>query len=91
MIKFPKMHIADSVLNRIKNELDGISPLNVPMPIPAVPDPTQQGLDIDAAVATPAAPTEALTPEETEGMIDSSAMGGSPFDGALLGSLPSLE
>lgn len=62
MIKFPKMHIAESVVNRILNVADGIpaqasqAVQNPPPPI--VPETAQQGAMLDAQLATP--PTDAL-------------------------------
>jgi hypothetical protein len=91
MIPFPKVHIAQSVLNRIMNTLEETGPLSMPVAQPIIPDPTAEGLGIDAAVQTPAAPAAALPGnEETSeaGMVESSLNGGSPFSGALLGNIP---
>jgi len=88
MIPFPKMHVAQSVLNRVMNTLEGNQALAMPMEPPVVPDPSVMGQQIDTAAATPPAPA-ALPPgtegEGNAGMLESSVMGGSPFSGALIG------
>jgi hypothetical protein len=62
MIKFPKMHIAASVVNRILNVRDdmtnGRQTLDIPTGTraPDVPDPQRLGVGIEEAIATPAAP-----------------------------------
>lgn len=91
MIPFPKVHIAQSVLNRIMNTLDDAGPLSPPVEQPIIPDPTAEGLAIDQHVNTPAAPAAALPGNEEatdQGMVQSSLEGGSPFSGALLGNIP---
>jgi hypothetical protein len=91
MIPFPKVHIAQSVINRIMNTLEETGPLSMPVEQPAIPDPTAEGMAIEAQAATPPAPVAALPGNEaaTEaGMLESSLQGGSPFDGALLGNVP---
>jgi hypothetical protein len=97
MIPFPKMHIAQSVLNRISNALEEDSPLGVgakqqePVALqlpPIAPDPTQLGMELDSAVAQPIQPAAVEPGMETDannGMLEASAMGASPFSGALLG------
>lgn len=90
MIPFPKVHIAQSVLNRIMNTLEETGPLSLPVAQPMIPDPTAEGLGIDAAVNTPAAPAAALPGNEEatdSAMLESSLQGGSPFGGALLGNI----
>lgn len=55
-IRFPKMHIAQSVVNRILNVADGIQPSPTPAPPPAAPDPAQvavQGAAIDYKLHSP--------------------------------------
>lgn len=98
MIPFPKMHIAQSVLNRIANALEETGPLGMggnpqqpavmQMP-PIAPDPTQLGVQLDSAVAQPMQPVAVEPGMETDannGMLEASAMGASPFSGALLAS-----
>jgi len=63
MIPFPKMHIAESVVNRILNVHDELSakqrtpqaPAGVSSE-PVVADPTLQGVALDRALEQPAAP-----------------------------------
>lgn len=91
MIPFPKLHIAESVLNRIHNALnDEPAGLGIPIPSPLAPDPTSLGVLIEEETETPVAP--AAAPPETQdasndGMVEASVTGGSPFDGALIGTL----
>jgi hypothetical protein len=49
MIRFPKMHIAKSTVNRILNVADEVEPPSID--IPNVPTGDAQGLEIDAALA----------------------------------------
>jgi len=88
MIPFPEMHVAQSVLNRVMNTLEGNQSLAMPMEPPVVPDPSVMGQQIDTAAATPPQPAE-LPPEAVDagnaGMLEASVLGGSPFNGALLG------
>ena len=90
MIPFPKLHIAESVLNRIFNTLDGEPPLVTPIEPLVIPDPTIEGAEIDAEVQAQAPPVSAPpgTEQDVQNGIESSALtGGSPFDGAVLGAL----
>jgi len=91
-IPFPKMHIAQSVINRVLNTIEGNESLGfVPQPAPIPPaDPLALGQQIEEETSiAPAAP--ALSPEQqgmaNQGMVENSALGGSPFDGALAGSM----
>lgn len=56
MIKFPKMHIAQSVVNRILNVRDGMPDttpgLNI-TPAPELPDTLAQGQRLDLSLAQP--------------------------------------
>ena len=92
MIPFPKMHIAQSVINRVLNTIEGNEALGfIPQPAPIPPaDPIALGQQIEQEVETPpVAPV--LQPEQQDaanaGMAESSVLGGSPFDGALMGSM----
>lgn len=91
MIPFPKLHIAESALNRLLNALDdNKGGLGIPLPPPVIPDTTQLGLQLNEQLSQPPVPAT-VPPEDVEatnaGMLESSIMGGSPFDGALLGSM----
>lgn len=97
-IPFPKMHIAQSVLNRISNTLEEEGPLGLtkskqpeaPMmqEAPVVPQPEMLGTAIDEKIEQPTEPV-ALAPDAEQsgedGMLGESIRGGSPFDGALIG------
>lgn len=91
MIPFPKIHIAESVLNRIQNALEDTGPLSLSnMTPPVIPDPTVEGQRIEMkAEETPeaAAPPPGTEMDTQNSMVESSVTGGSPFDGALLGAL----
>lgn len=91
MIPFPKMHIAESVLNRIQNALEDTGPLSLTvMEPPIVPDPLANGLRIEEeAIKTPveAGPPPGLEQQTEDGLVAESVQGGSPFDGALIGAL----
>jgi len=53
-IKFPKMHIATSVVNRILNVADGLPDRPSELPTaPDLPNIGAQGLMLDNALATP--------------------------------------
>lgn len=71
MIKFPRLHIATSVQNRILNvrdELEGGSRIPAaapsPVPPPVVPDPAPVGAVLDVKANTP--PPDELPPLESE-------------------------
>lgn len=59
MIKFPRIHVAESVVNRILNTRDELragarpAPAVVPAPAPNVPDPTLPGAELDLKLAQP--------------------------------------
>lgn len=91
MIPFPKLHIAESVMNRILNTLDGEPSLAIQQPAPLPPpDPSGLGQQIEEHTDQPPAPAE--PPPGTEQQVQDGAeaasyTGGSPFDGALMGAL----
>lgn len=88
-IPFPKIHIAESVLNRLLNAVEGEPSLGMTdMMPPASADPTASGLALDESLQQPPMPVavpKEILPAAEQGMIESSVMGGSPFDGALIG------
>lgn len=63
-VKFPRLHIAESVVNRILNVRDElragkIAPPSIPsVTQPAVPDPTIAGAQIDSQVTESVPPLE---------------------------------
>lgn len=90
MIPFPKLHIAESVLNRIQNTIDDIQPLFPsinPAPIPPA-DPIALGQQIEEQTAAPVEPVEIPEDPIAAGAIEETLLGGSPFGGALQGIFP---
>ena len=91
------MHIAQSVINRISNTLEEQGPLgfsNKPVPMPEltlppeVPNPAVIGNALNNKIKEPTQQVGVSPEMETDannGMLQASVMGGSPFDGALLG------
>lgn len=87
MIPFPRLHIAESVLNRIQNTLDDIAPLFPsinPSPIPPS-DPIALGQQIEEQTNIPPQPTEIPADPIEAAATTESAFGGSPLQGALSG------
>lgn len=84
MIKFPKMSVATSTVNRILNIWDEVDQLALAAPLPAaqpyVPDTAAQGAQLDAALSQPVAgdagPAGAAVAE-------GAAAGRSPLDALL--------
>ena len=54
-IKFPKMHIAESVVNRLMNLADDLPEPQAATaaPVPTVPNTALQSIDLDQALAQP--------------------------------------
>ena len=74
-IRFPKMHVAESVANRILNIADGVPGAKpLPVPAPMMPDVGGQGDNLDMQLATPSAPTE--LPGGTDGAVVGAALQG---------------
>jgi len=88
MIKFPKVHIAQSVVNRILETRDELRRTSAksgggapaPVPPPAVPDPSATGAALDVATGTPAAPASSPG-DPAEGAIDAALAGKPALDG----------
>lgn len=86
-IPFPKMHIAESVLNRIANTMEGMQPLAMPIaPPPIAPDPLEQGALLDHSLQQP--PDDVAVPPGMEsdaaaGALEESTAGGSPLSGMI--------
>lgn len=85
MIKFPRVHIATSVVNRILNVADGISATSGTRTEPSVPDPTLEGAALTARLAEQVPPVgEVGGPEsQTANAAEAVISGGSPLQGLL--------
>lgn len=85
MIPFPRIHIAESVLNRIQNTLEDIEPMFPSIntaPIPPA-DPIALGEQIEEQVQVPTQPVTAPDDEIAAGASEESIFGGSPLAGAV--------
>lgn len=85
-IRFPRLHIAESALNRIQNTLEGIGALGIATPTPIVPDPTAAGLGLDAQLQTPMPAAGAIPGNEQmteDDAIGASLQGGSPGEAVI--------
>lgn len=95
MIRFPRMHIAQSVMNRILNindeiEADAqISALPEPAIAPDPPDPMMEGAQLDVALQQPVASNLPPPDDGPNGpavnTLEASLSGGSPLQGLLDG------
>lgn len=79
-IRFPRMHIAESALNRILNLRDELAEETpppaapaAPVAAPTAPDPALQGIELDAALAAPTPPVDA--PAEPDPLVGTVARG----------------
>lgn len=87
MIPFPRLHIAESVINRIQNTLEdteALFPSLMPTPIPPA-DPIALGQQIEQQTSTPAAPVAMPEDEAEAGAVEESVFGGSPLAGLISG------
>lgn len=91
MIKFPKVHIAASVVNRILNvrdELGASAPARAPV-APNVPDPTAEGDVIDAKLNAPAPDMGEASADGSNSVaantLEATIAGGKPIQGVLDG------
>ena len=85
MIPFPKIHIAESVLNRIMNAVEDTEPMFPSLntaPIPPA-DPIALGQKIDNGLATPVQPVVTPGDEVSANAAEESVFGGSPFAGIV--------
>lgn len=73
MIRFPKMHIAESVANRLLNFASGLDSGGVARP--SIPEPNPAGAELDARLT---APTEGAAPDA--GVVAGVVTGESPID-----------
>jgi len=73
-MRFPKMHIAASVVNRIMNAADDlVSPVS-DVDVPVLPDTTAESNALNAALAQPIAPM-AAPPGAAGNILDASLQG----------------
>jgi hypothetical protein len=85
MMRFPRMHIAESVVNRILNTYDGVQDLTAPVmdePPPA-PNPAEDGAMLTEALRV-TRPVGSVSPEGAQ-VAAAAAMGQSPLEGLLSG------
>lgn len=85
MIPFPRLHIAESVINRIQNTLEDTAPMFPSFntaPIPPA-DPVALGQQIEEETSTPAEEVAAPEDEAAAGALEESVFGGSPFAGLI--------
>jgi hypothetical protein len=87
MIPFPRIHIAESVINRIQNTLDDIAPVFPsfnPAPIPPA-DPIALGQQIEQQTSAPSEPVSMPEDPVAAGAGVEGVFGGSPLAGAIDG------
>lgn len=85
MIPFPRIHIAESVINRIQNTLEDVQPMFPsinPAPIPPA-DPIALGQRIENQTRQPVQPSTMPEDEIAAGAATESVFGGSPLAGAV--------
>jgi hypothetical protein len=80
------MHIAESVLNRIANAMEGMQPIGIAIPPPITPEPLMQGAMLDDQLMQP--PGDIAVPlglegDAAAGAIEESVAGGSPLAGMI--------
>ena len=87
MIPFPRIHIAESVMNRIYNAMDDTQSMfpSINPPPPMTPDPTALGAHIEQTTETPAPPVAMSDDPIEAGAAQESIFGGSPLAGAVAG------
>lgn len=83
-MRFPKMSIAESVVNRIFNAREEARSLRPPsvtpsIPQPVLPDPVPQGEALDQQIATPVAGPV----QDDANVVQAVASGKSPLDGLI--------
>lgn len=89
MIKFPTMHIRDSVMNAIQNGLDDLEVAYPSMqPAPIVPGAATSALGQQIEEGTaPAPPVQQTTDTLQSAAVSETLLGGSPLAGMLAGLL----
>lgn len=94
MIKFPKMHIAQSVVNRILNTAEEVASNKrtqamFSMSAPNVPDPTLEGAALDMKMAGDVPPVAAPDDPLEQGIVGEAVTGGDSIDPTIAASLQS--
>lgn len=87
MIPFPRLHIAESVMNRIMNAVEDVQPMFPsfnPAPIPPA-DPIALGQQIEQQTSTPPQPVAMPEDPVAAGAAVEGIFGGSPLAGAVDG------
>lgn len=87
-MRFPQIHIATSVVNRIMKLRRAIPPTVIPTLPPSVPDPSQAGAALDAKLAQ--GPEPIAAPEGAEEAIGVAAATGDTA-AAAVGGLAAIE
>lgn len=78
-MRFPKYHLATSVVNRIMQVADRVQRLPVPTAPPVLPNVAQQGMALDNALSSPPQSVPAPVGSEEAVMMENMA-GGSAAD-----------
>lgn len=89
-IKFPRLHIAESALNRIMNAVEGNTPLGIvsPQEPPVTPaDPSALGVRIEETTNAPVGDVAVPENQEEFDVAAGAVDGMSPFDGIAAGAL----
>lgn len=73
MIRFPKMHIAESVANRLLNFAEGVE--SGAFSIPSIPEPNPTGVELETRLRTP---PSGAAPDE--GVIEGAVTGEDPLE-----------
>lgn len=89
-MRFPKYHLATSVVNRIMNVANRVQAMPVPDAAPMMPNPARQGAALDQALNTPPQPVpapvgsdELVAMENTQGGSAADAIGASAIMDAM--------
>lgn len=85
MIPFPRIHIAESVLNRIQNAIEDTQPLFPSINLSPIPpsDPIALGQQIEEQTQARPAPAEIPNDPVAAGAALEGVFGGSPLAGAV--------
>lgn len=83
-MRFPKYHLAESVVNRILNVAERVESIPTPSAPPQIPNASKQGQAIDQAIAQP--PAAAPAPPGVEEVVAIENMGGGSAADAITAS-----